>query len=1354
MSVATYDKGEGTSGIRGQLYETKLLSLIFYRAKHDDSIEEFQLASNIADIGAFDDICIKVKMKGIAKPLIVCIQAKHKDDREQTLDIDVMKYFRSYLKIRERFEMDNKDEIFQGKFHETESYFVIYTSGKDKFSNDEVVGEFASQLNELIGTGGTAKQPYKHDAHVESLCHIFMKEQAISLAKQVAAYMSGERNFETMLSDELMLTYHVILARYVVEVSEIVPGGHRIATFQQGFIDNYLGEKLNLFKNTLYKEALGRRKIEPSDVKNLMSAFLAEPTDVIKLSKVIGTVITYNNGQLELAKTYAQLKTDLKRQLNQVDVSRSTVNEATTLAAREMLSKGLKVPAAFGNTDLMLSGSDAKKARRIKHLTSKFIELLVECKSGNTVTVDNSFDSGFLQLNGGIAGAIGNMFVLDEKTKLMKITDNWESLGDLAQALYKNLTYEIHNLHELRFHFKVNKFPKLSFDCSEYEATQARDFLNKLIFYSKQADENEVEQIIKDKIEEYQAEHPNYFQAKTDAMFLKYHDKIQKWWMQPKQASYLTKDSDIFEDAINYIIKDPLLSSINIMCMSIIKLVIDYTFTEDAVSSWNLLEHANTVIITENSTLTVVKVLQHLKNKDHVVLDLEYIVNLPTNDRNVLRTELKNTDGCKVIIFVCDKMLNTRDEIKSLENISKVVITKKTVIITNSASVETLQKYFPITHSPVHDENSLNDMSAESQKSILETRVMFQGVEVKLDLIVDDTSKGYVKGDILNEIMYKNKIEVGKLNTSRWYDGIKWKNLYFDRMVQKTINEYVMVSPPLKTLYDIEDDVVLITAEPGMGKSTLLYHLSLETKKCHPEVWIVRVNLLEYSREFSKWKEERTDINSLETLKFMCQVILREKLGNESNVTITLKEQNGVVYLKDCTDDPWIEFELKLFLHFFNDGKMIFLFDGFDEISPNYMNEAIKCIEVISKHRQKHKTWVTSRSYSEIEMLLQGAFGDPYSITHMSLKQKYEYLNKIWESYLVLKEFRKRQLQNVHCFLKFMSKIQYFMLAKYEWPLHEVYMNAWFYLKSQINITNQPSGDQSFSVKYDFEHVSRAILKQLEKQCVDYEAVADHTPLDVTVKAFFLINNICNVNENPHMKPFVRWYHDNNTITFFQKYLETYLVIRFVDKNNMDLFNPDITIAYERELAECIAKHKKLAAYAIFNQDAKKLFYANELEEIKETIKCIEKGEEKTGLICGVANDIPIFIHMTFTEYFAAEYVCDFFKKNEKDNEYLIVLIKYMFNLMVSRPNYDNVRTIIDSKIKMDVTLKRIMENNKEMIDNLLKERITEIHDEYVLSSFKDFWMYVDRELVVIRRVTGQTRRAGRRKRRRRVKRK
>ncbi|KAJ8705825.1 hypothetical protein PYW08_012871 [Mythimna loreyi] len=1296
MSDAMYDKGEGTSGIRGQLYETKLLSLIFYRAKHDDSVEEFQLASNIADIGAFDDICVRVKLKGIAKPLLVCMQAKHKEHSEQTPDIDIIKYFRSYLKIRERFESDNKDELFQGKFQETESYFVIYTSGKDIFGDDSVVGELASQLNNLIDTGGTAKQPYKHDADVKHLCEIFIKDQTISLAKKVADFISDEKNFQMMLTDELMLKYHVVLALKVFDIS--VTSGHRIA-FRQDFFDTK-EEYLSLFKDTLYKEVLKTQKIKLSVAKDLLSKFLSEPSDVTKLSKLIETVITYDNGQLEFVKTFTKLQTEFKQQLNQVDVSRSTVNKAIDLAAREMLSKGLKAPAAFGNKDLTLSGGDERRTRRIQHLTSVFVGLLAKSKSGNIVTVDNSVDSGFLLLNGGIAGAIGNLFVLDDDTKLMKITDNWQSLGDLARALYKNLTDEIQDLHELRFSFEVNKFPKLSFDCSAYEETLARDFLSRLLFYSKQADEHDVEQIIKDKIEEYQVDNPNYFQAKTDAMFLKYHDKIQKWWMQPKQAPYLTKNSDIFENAINNIIKDPLLSSVNMASMSKIKHVIEYTFTDDAVSSWNLLEHSGTIVVTENCTLTVVKVLQHLNNTDHVVLDLQYIVNLPMNERNVLCTELKNANTFNFLIFVFDKMQNSRDEIKTLENIAKVVHTKNKVFVTNSTSVETLQKYFQIADSPVHDETSLMEMSVDTQESILNTaRVMFQGVEVSLDSIVDDKSKAYIKGDILNKIIHNNTVELGTLNVSKQYDDIKY--LYFDRTIQKlgpTTTEPVKVK--IKTLYDIKDDVVLVTAEPGMGKTTLLTRLSLETKKCHPKVWIVRINLLEYSRELNHWKENETDINTLETLKLMCDVILREKLGKENNVDITLEEQNGVVYLKRCTGDQWTEFELKIFLHFFNDGKMIFLFDGVDEICPYYMDVAIKCIQVINNHRQKHKIWVTSRSYSEIQKLLQEAFGNPYTIERMSLKQKYEYLKKIWEKNLVVSELDKSQLENVDDFLKFMEGVVYphnYTLNPFEWSLHEVYTSAWKYFKNPKNLTERQ--------KYiDFALEIIVKLKQQKGVLdIDREEFGDHTPLQLFLKANFLINNIKSVDKKSN-----KWNYDVNTLNLYQQYLETSLkTIRFGHKNEMDIYKPDIMNVYKKELADCILMHKQLAAYAIFNKDIETLFTEKELNEIKETIKRIEKGGEKTGLICGVANDIPIFIHMTFTEYFAVEYVCDLIR-NENEQENLIKWIDFIFDVWTST-NFSNLNDVLHYKIKNDQILISKLNIYKEAVykNNPLKYSLT-----------------------------------------------
>lgn len=53
-----YTKRSGTSGIGGQLYETKLLNLILFRALTSTDIDEFYLGSNVDGLGALDDVVI------------------------------------------------------------------------------------------------------------------------------------------------------------------------------------------------------------------------------------------------------------------------------------------------------------------------------------------------------------------------------------------------------------------------------------------------------------------------------------------------------------------------------------------------------------------------------------------------------------------------------------------------------------------------------------------------------------------------------------------------------------------------------------------------------------------------------------------------------------------------------------------------------------------------------------------------------------------------------------------------------------------------------------------------------------------------------------------------------------------------------------------------------------------------------------------------------------------------------------------------------------------------------------------------------------------------------------------------
>ncbi|XP_049697218.2 uncharacterized protein LOC126054708 isoform X1 [Helicoverpa armigera] len=127
----TYPKRAGTSGVSGQFYETKLLSLVLHRALHDKVIEECYLAANIRDIGDLDDVCFRFKMQedGKTKHVLCFTQAKHREDvdkakltvtsvRSTSGQFCLVKYFDSFLKIRQKFLTKSKtyDPMFEAAY--------------------------------------------------------------------------------------------------------------------------------------------------------------------------------------------------------------------------------------------------------------------------------------------------------------------------------------------------------------------------------------------------------------------------------------------------------------------------------------------------------------------------------------------------------------------------------------------------------------------------------------------------------------------------------------------------------------------------------------------------------------------------------------------------------------------------------------------------------------------------------------------------------------------------------------------------------------------------------------------------------------------------------------------------------------------------------------------------------------------------------------------------------------------------------------------------------------------------------------------------------------------------------------
>ncbi|XP_059048659.1 uncharacterized protein LOC131843895 [Achroia grisella] len=499
--VPRFEKKPGTSGISGQLYETKLLTLIFVRAKILSEIESFYLASNINGIGAFDDIMFICHRKEQRVPEIWFIQAKHKENpNKERFSEDLLKsekdafsltkYFESYLTIREKCNIF--DELLGCNFIDANYKFVIYTPAKEYFLKKLVIGssEFTDR-NDIIYTSDKGKT-FKYDYNEEDI-NFLTKSTIVSLIRRLSEtlvqfFLNNNKNYKNMMSNASIRKYHVFLAQNVFEFLENEFDDHYLVRFRLTFLND--------------------------NNKNVITE--------LKLS--ILNLYTKN------------IKGHTKE---------SIINKLRELR--------FKVPKNFGNLDICIRANEQNTKQRLNYLSAKIIQLLKNKNitvhnivhiNDNMLTGSNPIlTDGDLKDNEGIGGLIGNLLIIDKDTEMFKFTDTPDLLKENSKRIYNKLILALqkeglNNLHKFRFEINVTDFPALLL-MNKNDKILARDFLNNLLFYTDQAKENEVEKITK--LEMTVKRNPY-------AIYLNLHNYIQKWWMEPKDSNYLTKDCAIYEN--------------------------------------------------------------------------------------------------------------------------------------------------------------------------------------------------------------------------------------------------------------------------------------------------------------------------------------------------------------------------------------------------------------------------------------------------------------------------------------------------------------------------------------------------------------------------------------------------------------------------------------------------------------------------------------------------------------------------------------------------------------------------------------------------------------------------------------
>jgi guanylate kinase len=161
--------------------------------------------------------------------------------------------------------------------------------------------------------------------------------------------------------------------------------------------------------------------------------------------------------------------------------------------------------------------------------------------------------------------------------------------------------------------------------------------------------------------------------------------------------------------------------------------------------------------------------------------------------------------------------------------------------------------------------------------------------------------------------------------------------------------------------------VMVISDAAGMGKSTLLTHLSREIKRNFPTKWVVRIDLNDHTDSLKALKQEKIDEEK--AIKFISEKVLKLKPGLELELFKQCCEKNQNV-------------------------RIVIMLDGVDEISPFYKETVINLLQAL-KQTAVEQLWVTTRPHlkEDLEDKLEQL---SYTLEAFSERNQFDFLTKFW----------------------------------------------------------------------------------------------------------------------------------------------------------------------------------------------------------------------------------------------------------------------------------------------------------------------------------------------------------------------
>jgi hypothetical protein len=567
---------------------------------------------------------------------------------------------------------------------------------------------------------------------------------------------------------------------------------------------------------------------------------------------------------------------------------------------------------------------------------------------------------------------------------------------------------------------------------------EIQGFLDKLIFAVNTPNEDELDDVLK-------REMNIYFTVLTSDLQSAYVMNEMVNWFKRKDNVWLSSEEakKLFLDKTHKIMESIRLNAISIDYQNQLKKdLMDLEFNNDSFQIMTeklepLFKDTSNSVITigsESPQHTAVKFIAAIKTLPDFIYDDSFLVTLSKrlNDEVEAKKfkhclELRK-DSHNLLVVVCDgDVISAKNctEYASLiptgrtdDKINKVVIIspEKTSMITDEIKYAELTDEYKIklmslkvSFQPKKDlgqqemEKNLitvGDLIGDKPEEVIDYNSIKELTQFEKELIIpsfDDTThfdeQMYIKRKLKFPFHDKFEDEIAKrLDCSvnqlrgeckiRPYGQIEW--LVEDKRRKEIWEKIVKVANQSSSLNEIHEDdhsvhlienkkeksVVIISGVAGTGKSTLLSQYYKEIKKAKPDHWVIRINLVDY------------------------EAILKQDNTTLSNAVDILINELHVIDDKSSFSRSLLRKRLE------TGDRIIFMFDGFDEINDFCQNKAIELMRAIIENKSI-QLYVTTRPHMLDKLQFQLSQLS-YSLENFDRNDQIDFLIKYWEKELDL----------------------------------------------------------------------------------------------------------------------------------------------------------------------------------------------------------------------------------------------------------------------------------------------------------------------------------------------------------------